>query len=54
LGVQKGDVVEQDVPAGVETATFTVTLNVASNLTTERVRFTGPFVKGPPEERFMK
>jgi hypothetical protein len=53
LGVQKGDVVIEDVPADREEVIFTIPLRVIESSRTGQPDFRGPFVHGKLGERFL-
>ena len=53
LGLQKGKEVIEDVPADVESVSFTVPLRVATNPKSGQPNFLGPFAHGTPEDRFL-
>ena len=53
LGIQKSKEIIEDVPADVESVTFTFSLRVEKNPKTGKPNFLGPFAQGNPEERFI-
>lgn len=53
LGIQSGQEVIEDVPADVESVTFTVPLRVTKNPKTGQPNFLGPFAHGTPDDRFI-
>jgi hypothetical protein len=53
IGVQKGQVVIEDVPADTEEALFTLPLHVRSSSQTGQSDYRGPFVQGRVGERFV-
>jgi hypothetical protein len=53
VGIQKGQEVEQEVPADAEGAVFTATLSVKRDANDGRAVFTGPYAHGTPKDRFM-
>lgn len=53
LGIQKGAVVIEDVPADVEGVTFTVPIGIRRASPTSVPDYSGPFVQGKKGERFL-
>lgn len=54
VGVQKGKIVEQDVPADSPELAFTVSFELRGDPNSDSVPdFAGPFVHGPRGERFL-